>query len=259
MSQMTEDDIALAGEYALGLLDDAAQAQADARAAKDTAFAQEIENWRIYLAPMLDGIDEPVPSHIWPLVNNALPETNNAQDNQKRPHFWRNASFIGGGIAAALAAIVYLQTAPNFQPAEEAGTDVAAEAAADSNELQSDAAAAPALRREASSLAAAVVSEDGKYQLTARYDRASNQMLLNAQSLDIAPLYPEVWIVPEDGKARSLGMIAAKGETRLTIAADMRQFIYDGAAVVITPEPQGGAPGGVATGPAIAIGKLQQS
>jgi anti-sigma-K factor RskA len=43
MSRLSEDDIALAGEFVLGLLDAAEQAAAQARAATDAMFAAEIE------------------------------------------------------------------------------------------------------------------------------------------------------------------------------------------------------------------------
>ncbi|NJM51617.1 MAG: hypothetical protein HC843_12720 [Sphingomonadales bacterium] len=264
MSAMTEADIALAGEYVLGLLDNAAQAQAEARMASDPLFAREVENWRNYLVPMVMGQDETPPAFIWEKISGTVSASKIEQDNPKRPHFWRYAGIAGGGIAAALAAILFLQSLPDSVPDQEAGEESFAEAAAERmeapNEAAADAAAAaPAFDAVPANLAASIVGADGKYRLTARYDNKAKQMLINAQALNVAPLYPEVWIVPKDGKARSLGLVAAKGESRLVIASDMQKYIYEGAAIVITPEPEGGAPGGVATGPAIATGKLVQS
>lgn len=63
----------------------------------------------------------------------------------------------------------------------------------------------------------------------------------------------ELWAVPAKGAPRSLGLVSAKGSTTVVNGGLLR----DTAAFAITVEPPGGAPGGVATGPAISVGKLQ--
>ena len=120
-------------------------------------------------------------------------------------------------------------------------------------EAEPEAADAPVI------LTASVDGGNGANIVRARYNSGSKILLMDAVSLKTAPLYPEIWIVPADGKARSLGMIKTSGQTQLKINSEMQQYIYDGADIVITPEPQGGAPGGVATGPAIALGKLSKA
>jgi anti-sigma-K factor RskA len=81
-------------------------------------------------------------------------------------------------------------------------------------------------------------------------------MLLTPVALDTGALYPELWIIPADGKARSLGMINGDRPTQMDVSPDMRPYMNEGALLAITPEPAQGAPGGVATGPVLASGKI---
>ncbi len=225
MAELTQDDTALAGEYVLGLLDNAAQAAASARVASDHDFAAEVEAWRLRLQPMLEGADEAPPTHIWPGITAKLP-ANPAQDNEKgRVRFWQMTSLASGAVAAVLAGILFLQTppVPQVQPAP---------------------------------LVAALSSETGTASVTARYDAGSGEMLLTPVSLKTGNLYPELWIIPADGKARSLGIVAGDHATQMVVPINMRAFMEQGATLAITPEPAGGAPGGKATGPILASGKI---
>lgn len=74
MTMLGEDDIALAGEFVLGLLDSAGEAAVSARIATDAAFAAEVKAWRLRLEPMVDGNDTPPPSHMWSAIINAMPQ-----------------------------------------------------------------------------------------------------------------------------------------------------------------------------------------
>ena len=83
MTNITQDDAALAGEYVLGLLDNAAFAQASARVATDTDFAAEVRSWQERLIPLLDTDDQTVVPDLWPQIEaRIMPET--GQD-----HFFR--------------------------------------------------------------------------------------------------------------------------------------------------------------------------
>lgn len=81
-------------------------------------------------------------------------------------------------------------------------------------------------------------------------------MVVLPVSLDTGQLYPELWIIPADGQARSLGIVEQSSPTTVTVPSDMRQYLASGGTLAITPEPEGGAPGGKATGPVIASGKI---
>lgn len=225
MTMLNDDDIALAGEYVLGLLDPAGEATAKARIATDVEFAAEVEAWHVRLQPILEGDEAPSP-HVWTAIENAMPSPAEQDLGTGKLLFWRSLTGISVG-AAAIMGILLLQkpdTAPTPTPE------------------------AP--------LIAALGSETGTASLTASYDAKSGQMIVTPVSLDTGKLYPELWIVPADGKARSLGIVESTSPTSMIVPADMRQYLDAGGTLAITPEPEGGAPGGKATGPIIASGKI---
>lgn len=225
MTSLSENDIALAGEYVLGLLDAAGEATVAARIATDAAFAAEVEAWRERLAPMLAGEETP-PAHLWPAVEQALPSATEQDVGSGKLLFWRTLTGISLGAAAILGILLLQQPEAVTPPAPE------------------------------TPLIAALGSETGNASLTASYDASTGRMIVTPVSLDTGELYPELWIIPADGQARSLGIVEAKSATSMTVPADMRQYMNAGGTLAITPEPAGGAPGGKATGPVIASGKI---
>ena len=226
MTMLSEDDIALAGEYALGLLDPATDASATARIATDADFAAEVEAWRMRLRPMIDGNDTPAPQSVWNAIEAALPQPTGQDVGRGSLRIWQMIAGISTSAAAILAVILLQQPAPVAPPTP------------------------------ATPLIAALGSETGAASLTARYDASNGQMLLTPVSLDTGKLYPELWIIPADGTARSLGIVRGDAPSQISINADLRGFIDQGATLAITPELQGGAPGGQPTGPVIASGKI---
>ncbi len=225
MTNLSEDDIALAGEYVLGLLDAAGEATIHARIATDADFAAEVEAWRMRLQPILEG-DETPSQHVWNAIDHALPSPTGQDVGTGKLLFWRTVTGISVG-AAAIMGILLLQKPDAVAP-------VAPEAP----------------------LIAALGSDTGAASLTASYDSSSGRMIVTPVSLDTGKLYPELWIIPEDGTARSLGIVEAKSATSMIVPAEMRQYMHAGGTLAITPEPAGGAPSGKATGPVLASGKI---
>jgi anti-sigma-K factor RskA len=228
MTKLSHDDIAFAAEYALGLLDRAETASAAARVASDTDFATEVENWRTRLQPMLDGPDVSAPDYVWDRIKDGIPAGTLQDNSAKRLRLWQGISFASASAAAIMAALLY------FQPVDVPEVP--------------DKPVAPMI--------AALGSKTGTAAVTARYDAKNGQMLLTPVSLKTGALYPELWIIPADGKARSLGIVPGDHATLMDVPAAMREFFTEGTTLAITPEPAGGAPGGKATGPVIASGKI---
>lgn len=222
---LSEDDIALAGEYVLGLLDAAGEAQANARIATEPVFAAEVEAWRLRLQSMLDGEETP-PAHVWTGIENALPSPSGQDVGQGKLIFWRTLTGISVSAAAILGILLLQRPDAPPVPAPEAP------------------------------LIAALGSETGNASLTASYQANSGRMIVTPVSLDTGELYPELWIIPADGTPRSLGMVATKEATAITVPAEMRQYMDAGGTLAITPEPQSGGPGGKPSGPVIASGKI---
>ena len=226
MTMLNEDDIALAAEYVLGLLDVAGEAQARARIATDAGFAAEVEAWQLRLEPLLAGEEAPPSSHIWGGIEAALPTASGQDTGTSKLLFWRTLTGVSVSAAAILGILLLQKPDTPAVPAPEAP------------------------------LIAALGSETGAASLTASYDSGTGRMIVTPVSLDTGNLYPELWIIPADGKARSLGIIEIGSSTSMTVPADMRQYMGAGGTLAITPEPEGGAPGGKATGPVIASGKI---
>lgn len=226
MTMLNENDVTLAGEYVLGLLDPSADALAAARVATDAEFSAEVEAWRWRFQPMLDGNDTPVSPDVWHKIAAALPKPTGQDDVNGRVRLWQSLAGLST-IAAAIMAVILLQQPAPVVPPEPA---------------------AP--------LIAALGSETGKASLTARYDSDHGQMLLTPVSLDTGELYPELWVIPADGTPRSLGIVSGDSPSQITINANLRDFIDQGATLAVTPEPQNGGPGGKPSGPILASGKI---
>jgi anti-sigma-K factor RskA len=224
MTMLTEDDIALAGEYVLGLLDPAESAAAQARIATDAAFGAEVEAWRGRLQSIAAGTDTAVPDHIWRAIETALPASTLQDRGNGALRLWQGLTALSA-VAAAIFAFLAFSPAPTPAP-------------------------------ETAPLIAVIGSETDRTAIAARYDAGSGELLMTPVSLNTGNLYPEIWIVPADGKARSLGMMATDKATRVIVSPQMRTFMAQGSVLAITPEPAGGAPGGKATGPIIASGKI---
>lgn len=225
MTGMTDEDFTLAGEYVLGLLDAGQEAFVAARIAMDSDFAAEVEAWRLRLNPLL-GPEHLAPAHIWPKIKKALPVATLQDVGTAKLTFWR--ALTGISVTAAIFLGVLLLQQPAF--------------------------VAPVANP--TPMIAALGSADGRSAITASYNSAQGVMLLTPVALDTGALYPELWIIPADGKARSLGIIKGDRPTEMDVSHEMRQYMNEGALLAITPEPAQGAPGGVATGPVLASGKM---
>ena len=226
MTMLNEEDIAVAGEYVLGLLDPSADALAAARVATDAEFSAEVEAWRQRLQPMIDGNDTPVSPDVWHKIAAALPKQSGQDNSGGNVRVWQSLAGISTIAAAIMAVILLQQPAPVVLP------------------------------EPAAPLIAALGSETGRASLTARYDSDNGQMLLTPVSLDTGELYPELWIIPADGKPRSLGIVSGDSPSQISIDAKLRDLIDQGATLAITPEPETGGPGGQPSGPILASGKI---
>ncbi|MGB5077453.1 MAG: anti-sigma factor [Sphingorhabdus sp.] len=223
---LSEDDIALAGEFALGLLDVPTTALAAARISTDGEFGREVEAWRTRFLPMVANFDTPVRPIVWEAINNALPPSTAQENGSSGLTLWRTLTGLSVGIAAILGIMLFQRPTPVTTPAPS------------------------------TQLVAALGSDTGKAALTARYDVNSAKMLITPVSLDTGMLYPELWVIPIEGTPHSLGIVSNAGASEISISPQMRGFIERGATLAITPEPKGGGPGGKPTGPVIASGKI---
>ena len=95
----------------------------------------------------------------------------------------------------------------------------------------------------------------------AQYDPVKKALLIKTALEDADEKVPEIWLIPaqgdRQGEVLSLGVMDEKAPDEVKITDEFIKLIGEGGTLAITMEPAGGSPTGVATGPVIALGKLQ--
>jgi anti-sigma-K factor RskA len=229
-------DEALAAEHALGVLSGRERADAEVRMVADPAFAREVESWRARLAPMIDEVAPASPSPaLWASIERALPANDDAADLRRSVTRWRGASFGALGLAAAsLAAVVVLASRPPevvVQPRPPAGAMMSAK----------------------------LSTEAGQQLFVAAYDPDRKALVIT--SLAPPEAHPgkvhELWLIPADGKPRSLGIVE-RGASKAMPMDAMAPMAREGARLAISVEPPGGSAQDGPSGPVAAQGELSR-
>jgi anti-sigma-K factor RskA len=223
MTRLTDYDVTLAAEYVLKLLDRAEDAQAQARIATDGDFAAEVAAWNARFEPYVGHAPAEPPAHIWPEIEAKLGQPTLQGRVNRRIRLWQGFSFVSASVAAVLALLLINQ---------------------------------PVVAPPQSPLVAALGQANEPSTMTASYDRMTGALILTPVSLKTGDLFPELWLIDHSGIAHSLGIIAHNHPSKLVVPGKLRILLTDGATLAVTPEPNGGAPGGKATGPVIASGKI---
>ena len=108
----------MAGEYVLGVLNAERHAEAQARIARDRAFAAQVAAWEDRLTPLTEDVAPvAVPSHVWRRIEVALfgPEPQKRGLWDSLP-FWRWLGAGASATAAALVAVVLTMSPPQTAP-----------------------------------------------------------------------------------------------------------------------------------------------
>ena len=217
------DDEWLAAEYALGVLDTAARDAAARRVAREHAFAALVASWQTRLAPWASEIaEEQPPPQVWERIAAQLPAQGGASANLwDSLAFWRVFSLASALAAACLAAFIYLG-AVNEQP--------------------------PLM---------AAIEGGGTRTFVATIDtrRGTIAVVPAAYSPD-ATRFPELWLIPADGRPRPVGMLKADRAVTLTLPPELAAFAKRDVTLAVSLEPEAGSPTGAPTGPVIGAGKL---
>jgi anti-sigma-K factor RskA len=223
-AEPTGDDI-LAGEYALGLLTGDERRLVESRLRTDRAFAALEEQWRMRLAGFAAEARpvDPDPSTWTAIERRVFPESERRRLWDSLA-FWRGLAAAAAGVAAGSLAFALFVARP--EPARQP-------------------------------LVASLQATDAGPSYVARIDPESGQLFIRAVNAGgDGTRVPELWVIPGDGVARSLGVIERDGASQVTIPAALRQFLSPEAALAISLEPPGGSPTGQATGPIIAVGRI---
>lgn len=228
-------DAELAADFALGQLDGAALADAEHMVRDDPAFRAEVGRLTTLLAPMLDEVEprEP-PAGLFDSIAGRLGHRAANDDEALRSRL-RRWQWIGGG-ASALAAALALVLVTAQPPAPIAPPPTVS---------------VPAPRPPM----IATIASDGPGMMIAVWNGGERSLTLAAASPmpDAPGRAHELWLIPADGKPRSMGVMP-KGDMHATVPEPMAAQFAEGATLAISVEPMGGSPTGLPTGPVIASG-----
>ena len=229
-----EERDALAAEYALGLLEGEELARATALVASDADFRDQVERWSGRLAPMLDEVGEvAAPDAVWSGIERRTGGRAASNDNDaalsKRLNLWRGLAAGASALAASLA--VVLVTQPS-QP-----TQVQAPAP----------------------MVAMLGEERAGTKMVANWNPEGHKLVIAVVAdMPGAPGHVhELWVIPGDGRPRSLGMMPAAPHMQMAVSPDLVRQLQQGATLAVSVEPTGGSPTGLPTGPVVASGKLE--
>jgi anti-sigma-K factor RskA len=275
----SEDQIALAAEYALGTLDADERAQAEAMMSIDKEFAEMVEAWatrlgalnqmvgsvepspdlwdRIKAAAGLSGAqmplllpDAPPPPPAEPAAAEtaAAPEAGNVVAFRAPVRRWRNIATAMTAIAAALVALVVTQVVrpdllpDSLRPAPR--TRIV--------EIKAPPAAAPA------QYVAVLQKDGGSPAFILTVDGATRNFTVRKVGNTAEPGKSfELWLISDRlGPPRSLGVIGNGDFTASTKLASYDPDIVKAATYAVTAEPAGGSPDGKPTLPPEFAGKL---
>lgn len=215
-----EEDLALAGEYVLGLLHGEELRGFEARLGAEPRLRELVARWSEDLAAGLDGVPAVAP----PLgaeaavMRRLFPEA-------ERPGFARRLLpwLLGAATAAAAAFAVLL-----FGLAVPTGDP----------EFQ-----------------ARMAAENESLVVLARFDADTRQLAIERMAGEIPQGRDlELWVIKED-RVRSLGVIPRDAEGVIAVSEELAVDV-EGGQLALTDEPLGGSPTGVATGPIVAAGPV---
>jgi anti-sigma-K factor RskA len=230
-AMLPEDDELLAAELAFGLIDGEEKRAAEARLTHNETFAAAHARWQDYAAAMFhDAGEAPRPS-VWSAIEARLPANDRGRAMVSRAtlRWWQ------GGAAAACAAALVLGVVAMQKPAQVF--------------VRIPVAQAP--------IAPMVAVLTGKQGLvTVSFDPASARMISAASGLALGDHVPELWVIPADGKPRSMGVMNAAAPGWGKVPAQAAAALSAGVTLAVSVEPVGGSPTGLPTGPVILTGKM---
>lgn len=227
---LREEDELLAAELAFGLIDAAELQAAEARLGSDAGFAEAHARWQDYAAALFtDRGEAPRPS-VWSAIEARLPANDVApMTSAASVRWWRM-----GTLAASAAAIVLGVVA--IQKPETVFVRV------------------PVAQAPAAPMVAVLTGKTGL--VTVSFDPASGRMTSAVNGLDIGDHSPELWVIPADGKPRSMGVMNAAAPGWGKVPAIASSVMAAGVTIAVSVEPLGGSPTGQPTGPVILSGKM---
>ena len=218
----------LAAEYALGTLRGGARRRFEQLLVVDSAIRREVELWQQHWQALIDALPEQAPpARVWHRLRRQLV----VYPRHRRPvsdnwwnslDFWRGWGLLATAASLLLGLYLVLQS-PGTPPSIPEYTAVLAD------------------------------SEDRLAWLV-RFEPVDNRLVLEAlrpQPVAAENSY-ELWLLPDQSAAPvSLGLIAADGETTLSLPDPLAGQLSSAQGLAVSREPVGGSTTGAPTGPVL--------
>jgi anti-sigma-K factor RskA len=221
-----EEEIALAAELALGLLEGEELAAARRRQLADPAFAVTVERWTLDFAPLaLGGAEHPAPAGLWDRIEARLPAAREGAAVVALRR-WRALAVATSAAAAILLAILLLRPVPT-----------------------------PVVLPQQAVVMAQITGTEGA-AFAARYDADQGMLHVRTEAMPASPRAPELWVIPAGGKPVSLGLVATRGGRDMAVAPAHRALLAEGATLAVTLEDAATAPHAAPSGTPVAAGKI---
>jgi len=281
MMAYSEDQIALAAEYALGTLDAEERVQAETMMSADKEFAAMVEAWQHKLGVLnqMVGSVEPRPE-VWNKIKSAiglseaqaalmLPEappvtseaveppavadTSNVIRLSAQARRWRNVATFATAIAAALIAMIAVGV---YRP------DLVPEAIRPKPRTQVVEVKTPSAPTPRSAQYVAVLQKEGgspAFILTV--DAATRNFTVRKVGASAEPGKSfELWLISDKlQRPRSLGVIGNGDFTARPVLASYDNDVINNATYAVTVEQAGGSPDGMPHSAPVFTGKLIES
>jgi anti-sigma-K factor RskA len=278
MMAYSEDDIALAAEYALGTLDADERAEAEAKMSIDKDFAAMVEAWQHKLGVLnqMVGSVEPRPE-VWNKIKSAIslseaqaalvlpaaapvaPEalepaavadTSNVVRLSAQARRWRNVAAFATAIAAALIAVIAVGV---YQPDLLPGA-IRPKQRTQVVEVKTPSAPTP----RSAQYVAVLQKEGGSPAFILTVDAASRNFTVRkvGASAETGKSF-ELWLISDKlPRPRSLGVIGNGDFTARPVLASYDSDVINNATYAVTVEQAGGSPDGIPHSAPVFTGKL---
>ncbi|MXO48524.1 hypothetical protein GRI69_09665 [Erythrobacter vulgaris] len=242
----THDDLeVMAAGLALGLLEGTERVEALRRQLEDPHFASRVRDWQEQSDHWLEDVESvEAPARALSAIEHqlenrgAILQTSLISKDQGSNKVWRRWA-ITATAASLLLAVGLGLTVTN--PIQE----------------QNGQAPTPSEQPGRPANVAQIKDEAGAPLLSALYSPGSGTLSLRLADLQQPEYGPELWIIPEDGIPRSLGLMDSDRLT-VTLSPELRSFLEDGATMAMTIEPREGAPHDAPTGDILGTAVLQE-
>ena len=278
MMAYSEDDIALAAEYALGTLDADERAEAETKMSVDKDFAAMVEAWQHKLGVLnqMVGSVEPRPE-LWNKIKTAIglseahaaltlpatppaasvavepaavADTSSVVQLSTRARRWRNVATFATAIAAALIAMIAVGV---YQPDLLPGA-IRPKPRTQVVEVRTPSAPTP----RSAQYVAVLQKESGAPAFILTVDAATKSFTVRKVGASAEPGKSfELWLISDKlPRPRSLGVIGNSDFTARPVLASYDNDVINNATYAVTVEQAGGSPDGVPHSAPVFTGKL---